>query len=70
MSPGMLRRDISRRLLLFFLLLAGCHNVGVSYNNGPRCLSVHPYVCLSVCVSHVNIPETKRNRRMVTKKPE
>jgi len=36
------------------------HNVEASYSNGPR--------CLSVCLSHRNISEAKRDRRMVTRK--
>jgi len=35
-------------------------SVGASYSNGPR--------CPSVCLSHANISETKRDRRMVTRK--
>jgi len=42
-------------------LLAG-HNVGASYSNSPR--------CLSVCLSHANISQTKRDRPTVTMKRE
>jgi len=59
-------RVISQLTATLLTCISWPARMGASFSNDTRCLSV----CLSVCVSHANISETKRDTAMVTIKSE